>query len=222
VSSISLEREPGLVTVLMESAILARRVLADLSDALEGLVGEADAPPLVLASAHPTIFLAGADLVEIAELDPTSCISYADFGRSLAARIASFPAPVVAAVHGSCSGGGLDLVAACDLIVASPNATFAHPGIHRGLVTGWGGTASVSELMGGGTARRLFLEGLGIDGAEFDGLGPILTIADNPLDNARSAARRLGLVDPSRLAAWRRLRGPSFVDRFRAFMVEKS
>jgi hypothetical protein len=53
-------------------------------------------------------------------------------------------------------------------------------------------------------------------------LGAVRMIAEDPLNEARTRACGLVGIHPSRLRDWRRLRGPSFVDRFRAFVVEKS
>ena len=189
---------------------------------LEALALEPSPPPLVLASVHPTIFLAGAHLREIEELDPRSCVVYAELGRSVAHRLASHPAAVVAAVHGSCSGGGFDLVMACDSVIASPNATFSHPGVRRGLVTGWGGTTSLGWAMGTSVARRTLLEGTVLDATTMAELGVVLTVTEDPRAEARATARRIALLHPSRLPLWRLLRGPTFVDRFRAFVAEKS
>ena len=208
--------------MLLEKPILTRRVLSEIVSTFDELKGESDPPPLVLASAHPTIFLAGAHLGEIAELNPRSCIPYAELGRSVADRLTCHPAAVVAAVHGSCSGGGFDLVMACDAVIASPQATFSHPGVHRGLVTGWGGTTSLGGALGCSVLRRVLLEGSDLSAATLKELGVVQTITDNPLAESRITADRLSLLHNSRLTLWRLLRGSAFVDRFRAFVVEKS
>jgi enoyl-CoA hydratase/carnithine racemase len=220
--SLSLICDERSTTIVLGSPVLARRVLGDIAATLDEL-REAPSPlPLVLASAHPTIFLAGAHLGEIAGLDRRSCIPYAELGRSVVDRLASHPAAVVAAVHGSCSGGGFDLTMACDAVIASPSATFSHPGVHRGLVTGWGGTAGLDRALGPSLLRRALLEGSSLDAATMKELGAVQGIAGDPRAEARAVAGRLGLIHASRLAAWRLLRSSTFVDRFRAFVVEKS
>jgi 3-hydroxyacyl-CoA dehydrogenase/enoyl-CoA hydratase/3-hydroxybutyryl-CoA epimerase len=220
--SLSLIRDGATTTVILASPILARRVLCEIAATLDELRLGPSPPPLVLASDHPTIFLAGAHLREIAALDQHNCIPYAELGRSVADRLASHPAPVVAAVHGSCSGGGFDLTMACDAVIASPNATFSHPGVHRGLVTGWGGSTSLARVLGPSVLRRALLEGSDLDATTMKELGYIHAIADDPRAQARFVVGRLSLLHASRLAAWRLLRGSTFVDRFRAFVVEKS
>ena len=221
-ASIGLNRDEGVTTLLLRTPILARKVLAELIATLDDLALEPSPSPLVLASAYPTIFLAGAHLAEIAELDSHSCLAYAELGRAVAHRLASHPVAVVAAVHGSCSGGGFDLVMAGDSVIASANATFSHPGVRRGLVTGWGGTTSLGWAMGNSQTRRALLEGTALDAATMAELGVVQSIAEDPRAEARAAARRITLLHPSRLRRWRLLREPNFVDRFRAFVVEKS
>ena len=221
-SCLSLIRSDESTTVVLKSPILARRVLGEFAVVLDELKFEAFPPPLVLASAHPTIFLAGAHLGEIAALDQRSCVAYAELGRSIVNRLSSHPAPVVAAIHGSCSGGGFDLTMACDAVIASPGATFGHPGVRRGLVTGWGGSTALDSVLGSPVLRRSLLEGSELDAATMKELGAVHAIASDPRAQARATARRLSLLHPSRLASWRLLRRSRFVDRFRAFVVEKS
>ena len=221
-STLSLIRSEETTTVVLQSPILARRILGEIAIVLDELKLEASPRPLVLASAHPTIFLAGAHLGEIATLDHRSCVAYAELGRSIADRLASHPAAVVAAVHGSCSGGGFDLTMACDAVIASPEATFIHPGVRRGLVTGWGGSAGLDSVLGSPVLRRALLEGSELDAVAMKELGAVHSIATDPGAQARAIAGRLSLLHPSRLASWRLLRSSTFVDRFRAFVVEKS
>jgi len=92
----------------------------------------------------------------------------------------------------------------------------------RGLVTGWGGTTSLGKALGSSVLRRALLEGSDLDPATLKELGVVLSIADDPRAEAHAVALRFGLLHSSRLSLWRLLRGPTFVDRFRAFVVEKS
>jgi len=221
-SSVTRNHDEGVTTIVLGTPILARRVLEEVTAVLDELELESAPPPLVLASAHPTIFLAGADLREIEALDPASCGAYAALGRGVADRMSRYPAPVLAAVDGSCSGGGFDLILACDAVVASPRATFGHPGVRRGLVTGWGGTTRLDRALGAASTRRALLEGADLDPFELRRLGVVAAVVEDPRVEAADAARRIARLHPSRLRLWRLLRDSVFVDRFRAFVVEKS
>lgn len=207
----------GVRQLILPSPILSTSLLSRLGESLELL--RTDPRPMVLSSSHPKIFLAGAHLAEIASLDAESSRSYAALGREVLERIRRYPAPVIAAVHGTCAGGGLDLVLSCDAVFAAPGASFAHPGVHRGLVTGWGGTAMFPAVSGSGPARRLFLEGRFISAGQAKAEGWVAGLDGDPLGAARREARRLAALAPGRLTLWRRLSSARFVDSFRVSVV---
>lgn len=215
------ERASHVVRAVIDTPVIDRSLASRLGRVLDDLAREKPPLPVVLCGAHPTVFLAGADLAEIADLDASTSIAYAGRGRRIVRRLDRHPAPVVAAVHGACTGGGFDLVMACDAIVAHPKATFRHPGIHRGLVTGWTGTTVLPHALGGAGARQVFLEGRAHDAATMQGLGLVVAVAEQTLGAATTLARRLGALEWRRLELWRALRGPRFVDRFRAIVLHK-
>jgi enoyl-CoA hydratase len=221
-ADLSIRNDGGITSITFNRPILTRAMLRELGGILSDLARLDQPLPIVLASAHPTIFLAGAHLAEIAGLDAHSCVAYARLGRSVIAALASHPAPVVAAVDGSCSGGGFDLVMAADTIVASPRAVFCHPGVRRGLVTGWGGTESIARTIGGPSTRRTLLEARDLHAADLERFGAVRRLVSDPAAEARRTALEIACLDPRRIALWRHLRGSNFVDRFRAFVVEKS
>lgn len=215
------ETAEGVDHVVFTVPILSEQVLSSLASTLRSIAARADPRPLVLRSNHPTVFLAGADLREIAVLDSASCVDYADLGRSVVTALESHPAPTVAATAGSCSGGGFDIALACDAIVAGPRASFDHPGVRRGLVTGWTGTVSAPEAIGPTAARVILLESRRLDSEAALSLGLVGRICADPVRGAVVKALELARLDPSRLRSWRFLRGSRFVDRFRAFVVHK-
>jgi enoyl-CoA hydratase/carnithine racemase len=219
--AIGAERRSDVTVLCFSSPVLSLEVLDELASRFEALAEKDPRSPVVLRSAHPSIFLAGAHLAEIAALDATSCKPYADRGRRAVERLENHPAPTVAAVNGSCSGGGFDFVLACDAIVASPGASFGHPGIRRGLVTGWSGSACLPFLLGSATARATLLEPRNLDAPCLSSCAAVHRIADNPLEAAIETARRLASLDPVRWQLWRALKGPGFIDRFHASVVHK-
>ena len=106
------------------------------------------------------------------------------FGCALAALmnvIASFPAPVYAAVSGYCMGGGLDLALACHHRIASPHAVFGHRGAALGLITGWGGTQRLPRLIGKGRALQMKIEAEKVHAREALRIGLVDRIADDPV-----------------------------------------
>jgi enoyl-CoA hydratase/carnithine racemase len=218
---IGIEGRSGVTVLCFSSPFLSLEILDELSSTFEALADRAPLSPVVLRSAHPSVFLAGAHLAEIAVLDAVSSRPYADRGRRAVHLVEVHPAPTVAAVHGSCSGGGFDLVLACDAIVASPGASFGHPGIRRGLVTGWTGSTRISSLLGGATARATLLEPRSLDAPCLAAHAVVDRIADEPVDVAIETARRMSSLDPARWELWRALGRPGFIDRFHASVVHK-
>jgi enoyl-CoA hydratase/carnithine racemase len=220
-SAIGIERLPGVTVLEFASPILSLDVLDGLSLTLETLAAENAPVPLVLCSAHPSVFLAGAHLAEIANLDASSSGPYARRGRRAIRNLEKHPAPTVAAINGSCSGGGFDLVLACDALIAGPGARFSHPGIRRGLVTGWSGTTRLPSALGSATARAALLETRELDPVFLSFHGAIHQTGEDPLATATEKALQMASLDPSRCRLWRALRGPGFIDRFHAFVVHK-
>ena len=126
--------------------------------ALTGAIAELArlSQPLIVAGNHK-FFSVGADLNEIAALTGPEAYEFSRMGQALMNAIATFPAPVIAAVEGHCMGGGLDLALACHRRVAAPHAVFGHRGAALGLITGWGGTQRLPRLIGKGRALELFI-----------------------------------------------------------------
>ncbi len=213
---VAVEVVEGVAVLRFLHPILTMDVLAAAAGAVESL-GNPSA--LVVTSEHPRIFLAGAHLGEIAGLDHASSRGYAEEGRRFLGALLALPAPTVAAVHGACAGGGLDLALACDWITAGPQARFGHPGIRRGLVTGWGGTSLLPERIGRRRALALLAEARLIPAGEAVRIGLADEIQADPSASARRRALALADLHPRRLALWRAARSGGFVDIFAGNVV---
>ncbi|MCX8132833.1 MAG: 3-hydroxyacyl-CoA dehydrogenase NAD-binding domain-containing protein [Roseococcus sp.] len=93
-------------------------------------------------------------------------------------------APVIAAIHGSALGGGLELALACHARVAAPGAMLGLPEVKRGFVPGAGGTQRLPRLIGGEAALRLIVSGDPVTAAEALKLGFIDAVLEGPLEAA--------------------------------------
>lgn len=153
------------------------RVLA-LTSAIQELSSEAR--PLILTG-NDHFFSAGADLNEISQLHGTDAYDFAILGQALMSAVDRFPAPVIAAIHGYCMGGGLDLALACDIRIAAPNAIFGHRGAALGIITGWGGTQRLPRLVGKARALQMFLAAEKLHAKQALQYGLIAEIADDSI-----------------------------------------
>jgi enoyl-CoA hydratase len=157
---------------------LTRACVEALTEAIREL---ARAPRPLILTGNQHFFSAGADLNEIAALTAPSAFEFAKLGQTLMNAIADFPAPVYAAIHGYCIGGGLDLALACQYRIAAPNAIFGHRGASLGLITGWGGTQRLPRLIGKPRALQMFLTAEKLHAQEALQIGLIDAIAQDPI-----------------------------------------
>ncbi|HEV3342275.1 MAG TPA: 3-hydroxyacyl-CoA dehydrogenase NAD-binding domain-containing protein [Pirellulales bacterium] len=149
--------------------VLSQSVLDELERHLDQLQSRVDLAGLVIRSAKPGIFVAGADLREFAAArNPTheQTVGVASRGRKLFARLAKCPFVTVAAIDGICVGGGAELAIWCDrrIMTASPKAQFGFPEVKLGIFPGWGGTVRAPRIVGLGNAVELITGGESIDG----------------------------------------------------------
>jgi enoyl-CoA hydratase len=160
---------------------LTRACVLALTAAINTLKQEAS--PLIIAG-NRQFFSVGADLNEIAALTGPEAYEFSLTGQTLMNAIASYPAPVFAAVEGHCMGGGLDLALACHRRIAAPHAVFGHRGAALGLMTGWGGTQRLPRLVGKSRALELFIAAEKISAARALAIGMVEAIADDPVAEA--------------------------------------
>jgi enoyl-CoA hydratase len=138
---------------------------------------------VVFTGAGEKAFIAGADIAEFAG---RTSITQRDvmMSRSLFTAIDSFPKPVIAMINGFCLGGGCELALACDIRIASENASFGQPEIKLGIIPGGGGTQRLTRLVGEGKAMELILTGDFIDAKTALSLGLVNHVV--PLDQLKS------------------------------------
>ena len=158
-SHYSLEQRDAAIVLRLESADgmnrLTRACILALTDAMRRLAESNPLPLIITGNDH--FFSTGADLHEVARLTGPEALNFSAMGQQLMNLIENFPNPVIAAVHGYCMGGGLDLALACHARIASPHAIFGHRGAALGLITGWGGTQRLPRLIGKARALQMLV-----------------------------------------------------------------
>lgn len=150
----------------------------ELMDAFHAVLEEVESrasnlTAVVLQSASPKFFCAGANLKVMESIDHESVVPWVHRGHRLMNRLEALPLPVIARVEGYALGGGLELAMACDLIFASGNARFGQSEAKLGLVTGWGGCYRLVRRVGLTRAKELCFTGRMFDGEEAMRLGVV-------------------------------------------------
>jgi enoyl-CoA hydratase len=140
-----------------------------------------DPPPRLVIAGNMHFFSAGADLHEIAAVTGPEAFRFAQMGQRLMNAVANFPALTIAAIHGYCMGGGLDLALTCTRRIVGPHALFGHRGAALGLITGWGGTQRLPRLIGKGRALQLFLAAETVDAKRAVQIGLADALAEDPV-----------------------------------------
>jgi 3-hydroxyacyl-CoA dehydrogenase/enoyl-CoA hydratase/3-hydroxybutyryl-CoA epimerase len=167
-------------------------------DELEAHVGELETTPdlrgVVLVSAKPKIFIAGADLNSFADADEQTLGDLVDRGHRIFTRLARLPVPSVAAIHGVCLGGGLEIALACDWRVASTDKStkLGLPETQLGILPAWGGSVRLPKLIGLPAALGLILTGKQLVAAQAlkQGVVDEVTHPEYLLDAARKLLAR--------------------------------
>lgn len=120
---------------------------------------------MVIISGKPNIFIAGADIEQFLDFKVEMDAENASrFGQRLLNLLEKTRVPVVAAIHGACLGGGLELALACTYRVCSdhPKTVLALPEVQLGLIPGMGGTQRLPRLIGVRNALDMILTGKNI------------------------------------------------------------
>ena len=165
-------------------------------DGLHKALDAADALPakvIVVSSAVPGFFAAGADIKHMSSVDAASFGAYGDALRGAVERLAAHPAVSVAAVDGLALGGGLELAMACTLRVGAAGARLGLPEVKLGLIPGAGGTQRLPRLIGQGRALDIMLTGREVEADEAFWIGLIDRLAE-PDTTARATAWQLAVA----------------------------
>lgn len=147
------------LNVLTEAVM---RRLASVLEEAEALATAGQMRAVVVWSGKPTGFIAGADVDAITEVeDPREGEAASRLGQAIFMDLESLPVPTVAAIHGTCMGGGTELALACTYRIASdsPKTRIGLPEVQLGILPAWGGTTRLPRLVGLQAALGMLLTG---------------------------------------------------------------
>ncbi|MFI5418268.1 MAG: enoyl-CoA hydratase/isomerase family protein [Candidatus Lutacidiplasmatales archaeon] len=183
--------------------VLSAAVLDALSARLREVESDPAVRAVVLNGAAEKAFAAGANIREMEPMGPAEALVHGGRGQAVTRQIEKLPLPVIAAVHGSCLGGGCELALACDFIIASEDAVFGQPEIKLGVMPGWGGTRRLPRRIGAARARFWIYSGRPVPAAQALSEGLLLKVVPRShlLSEAIALADELAQQPPVALAA---------------------
>lgn len=198
------ETADGVATLLLDEPgekvnTIFPEAMLEFVSLLDGLERDGAVRAVVLASGKPDGFVAGARIEMLQGVkDAASAEKLARDGQAVFDRLERFPKPVVAAVHGTCLGGGLEWALACHYRIAAddPKTTLGLPEVQLGLLPGAGGTQRLPRLVGIQAALDMILAGKSVKARKALRLGLVDEAVPKelllPVARARAAALASG------------------------------
>ena len=169
-NNLGFEQEGGIAVVTIERPevlnALNNETIFELGELFSSIKTNEEIRGVILTGSGNKAFVAGADIKELAVLNPLKAKQIARQGQEVLSRIECLTKPVIAAVNGFALGGGCELALACHMRIATENARFGQPEVNLGLIPGFGGTQRLPRLVGKGAAIEMVLSGGIIDAEE--------------------------------------------------------
>jgi enoyl-CoA hydratase/carnithine racemase len=150
----------------------------------------------VIVAGEGRAFSAGADISEFEGRSPEDVLRYYHDTGGVYEELAALPQPTIAAIHGYCLGGALELALALDFRIADKTAVFGFPEVSLGILASSGGLHRVTRLLGPARAKELFLlsERFGAEEAERKGVVTEVVAEGEALERALEMAARLAAL----------------------------
>jgi enoyl-CoA hydratase/carnithine racemase len=203
-----------------EIGVLLLAELEKFVSALDSLRPESSV--CIISSARKAGFSAGADLHGLYKgsivLPPAEreagVRSFLDRTHSVLNSLDASPIVTIAAVHGICFGGGLELALACDIIVSDKMARFGFPELRLGLIPGFGGIPRLKRDMGNAFVRDLLFTGRTVSATRAQAVGMVSQLAGEgeALKLARSTAAQIKKFDPTARATAKKFIKPILLE----------
>lgn len=174
-SEVLLDLHEGVAVVTIDRPRVRNAISPATMDALEeALDAAADADVVVLRGSGDRAFVSGGDLKELAKIRThEEAVAMAVRMRRLCDRIATFPAPVIAALNGHALGGGAEVAVAADIRVAADDITIGFNQASLAIMPAWGGAERLAALVGRSQALLLITTGDRLDTTEAHRIGLI-------------------------------------------------
>ena len=169
-----------------------------------------DAVQVVVVTGNEKVFVAGADIGEMAEAGVAQVAKFIDTGFRAQERLADLPKPTIAMICGYALGGGLEVALCCDFRIAADNAVMGLPEINLGIIPGGGGTQRLPRLINYSQAAELVMTGEMINAKRAAELGILNRVVEPAAleDEVKTLAGKLKRQPAMALRATRRKAWP--------------
>ena len=182
--------------------LLGLELFQSLNDALDEVAADANIKTIILRGAGEQAFSAGVDLREARELTAPAAEEFIRTLHQTIRKVLSLRMPVIAAISGPCLGGALELILACDIKIASEDATFGLPEVLVGIPSVIEASL-LPKTIGLGRARRLIMTGGTVTSREALDMGLVDQVVrkDEVHDAALEATEKFRNISPKVMAA---------------------
>ncbi len=148
---------------------------------------------VLIVTGEGKAFVAGADIVEMKDMDGQQSRKFSLLGQHVFRRMELMDRVFIGAINGFALGGGCEFAMACDIRIASEKAKFGQPEVNLGVTPGFAGTQRLPRLIGISKAKEMLLTGDMIDAEEAYRLGLVNKVVphDRLMDEARELAKKI-------------------------------
>ncbi|MDX6691434.1 MAG: enoyl-CoA hydratase / 3-hydroxyacyl-CoA dehydrogenase [Solirubrobacteraceae bacterium] len=193
---------------------LSPQVIEDLARICEHVNVTEEIRALVIASANPMLFCAGADIKAFTQMNAATGGALLERCHKMIRDMEQSSTVTIAAVNAVAFGGGCELAMGCDVRIAAQSASFGQPEINLGIIPGFGGTQRLPRLVGPAKALEMNLTGDPISAEEAYEIGLVNRVVPDHelLDVALAWARKLGGQAPLAVTGIKRASTPAGLD----------
>jgi methylglutaconyl-CoA hydratase len=188
ISELVLERHEG-------KNAFSSDMIDSFEKAVESIRNNKNVRVLIVRSTVDKVFCAGADLKERLAMPEEKVAPFVGRLRNAFDSLATLPIPTIATIDGVALGGGLELALACDIRVASANATLGLPETNLAIIPGAGGTQRLPRVVGVAKAKQLIFTGARLNGIEAHGLGIVNEVVREGSSYAKAVEIANQIVD---------------------------
>lgn len=177
---------------------LNNQTITELGEVINEISKRKDIKTVIITGAGEKAFVAGADIVEMKDLNSMEARDFSRLAQKVFSDIENMPQIVIAAVNGYALGGGCELSMACDIRLASKKAKFGQPEVNLGILPGFAGTQRLPRLVGKGIAKELIFSTDMIDAEEAHRIGLANKVyePEELMDKARELANKIMSKSP--------------------------